>query len=183
MITRKTNLTWTIAKPWILTPETSPQLAPAVLEWDADDEASMSTDDLTESRPISIEGAARDGTSLSSMPTLDDILGRRSQPPYTLSAFTAFLSHQHCLETLEFTKDAKQYQDEYAKQAARLAPMAVTYDHPDVRQLQQDWERLLANYIKPGSQREINLPAEERDDLLDQRYLERPRRRKDWIQR
>lgn len=174
MITRKVHFVPPAAKPWILTPETSPQLSPVISDCDADDEANMFADDLRVSRPISIASPMGEGASSSSRPTLDDILNKRSQPPYTLSAFTAYLSQQHCLETLEFTMDAKQYQEKYAKSAAHLAGMPMNDDHEDVYDLQQDWRRLLDVYIKPGSPREINLPAEERDDLLDQIYSDKP---------
>jgi hypothetical protein len=174
MITRKVHFVSSTAKPWILTPETSPQLSPVISDWDADDESNMSADDLSASRPISIGSPSRESAMSPLRPTLDDILNKRSHPPYTLSAFTAFLSQQHCLETLEFTMDAKQYQDKYATAAAHLAGMPMNYDHDDMYDLQQVWIRILDVYIKPGSPREINLPSEERDDLLDQTYSERP---------
>lgn len=174
MITRKAHLVPSTANPWILTPEASPQLSPVVSDCDADDEAAMSTDDLTVSKPISIANPTRENAPSFSRPTLDDILNERSQPPYTLSAFTAYLSQQHCLETLEFTMDAKQYQDKYESIAAHLAGMPLDYGHEEACELHQDWIRLLDVYIKPGSPREINLPSEERDDLLDQIYSQKP---------
>lgn len=38
----------------------------------------------------------------------------------------------------------------------------------------QDWCRILDIFVKPGSPREINLPAEERDDLIDYPYDPKP---------
>lgn len=174
MITRKILSVSSSAKPWILTPDTSPQLRPLISDWAADDEAMMSVDDLIVSRPIGIPSAFREDVLSPPRPTLDDILNNRSQPPYTLSAFTAYLSQQHCLETLEFTMDARRYQERYTKIASRLAGIPMSYEQDGVFALQRDWIRILDVYIKPGSPREINLPAEERDDLLDQNYLERP---------
>jgi Regulator of G protein signaling domain len=174
MITRKAHFFPSTAKPSALTPETSPELSPVVSDWDADDEANMSPDDMMASRPISIASPSQEVAQSPTRPGLDDILNERSQPPYTLSAFTAYLSQKHCLETLEFTMEAKQYQQNYAKTAAHLAGMPMNYDHDEVYQLQQDWIRILDVYIKPGSPREINIGAEERDYLLDQRYSERP---------
>ncbi len=176
MITRKVHFVSSTAKPWILTPETSPHLSPVISDCDADDEANMSADEVMVSRPISINRPPREVAiwPAAPRPTLDDILNKRSQPPYTLSAFTAYLSQQHCLETLEFTMDGKQYQDKYLKTAAHLAGMPMNYDHEGVYDLRQDWIRLLDVYIKPGSPREINLPSEERDALLDQTYSEKP---------
>lgn len=175
MITRKVHSASLTAKAWILTPETSPQLSPLNSDWDADDEeAKMSTEDLLASRPIRIASPSREVPPSSSRPTLDEILNGRSQPPYTLSAFTAYLSQQHCLETLEFTMAAKQYRDKYTKTTTHFAGRPMRKEHSAVQDLQQDWIRILDVYIKPGSPREINLPAEERDDLLDQIYSERP---------
>jgi Regulator of G protein signaling domain len=174
MITRQIHFVPSTAKPWTRTPETSPPLSPIISDCDADDEANMSAEDLVISRPISIGSPIRESALSPTRPTLDDILNERSHPPYTLSAFTAYLSQQHCLETLEFTMDAKQYQEKYGKIAAHLAGMPMNYDHEDAYDLQQDWIRILDVYIKPGSPREINLPAEERDDLLDQVYSHKP---------
>lgn len=174
MITRKVHFVPSTAKPWILTPETSPQLSPVISDWDADDEATMSAEDLRSSRPISIASTSREHPTSFSPPTLNDILENRSQPPYTLSAFTAYLSQQHCLETLEFTVDANKYQEKYAQIAAHLAGMPMNYEHKSVHDLQGDWVRILDVYIKPGSPREINLPAEVRDDLLEQAFSQKP---------
>ena len=174
MITQRVHFFSSTAQSRIPTPETSPHLSPAISDWDADDEANMSADDLVFSRPISIVGSSGEGPMSPSRLTLDDILNERSQPPYTLSAFTAYLSQQHCLETLEFTMAAKQYRDKYAKTVARRAGLPMDYDHENVYNLLQDWIRILDVYIKPGSPREINLPAEERDELLEQIYSEKP---------
>lgn len=174
MITRKINYVPPAARPWILTPETSPHPSPIISAWDADDEANMSGDESIASRSISIPSPSREDAISLPRPTLDDILNRRSQPPYTLSAFTAYLSQQHCLETLEFTMDAKHYQDKYTKTASRLAGAPMKCDRDEVYALQRDWVRLLDVYIKPGAPREINLPAEERDDLLDRSYSQEP---------
>ena len=174
MITRQVHFSPSTTRPSSLTPETSPELSPVVSDWDADDEANMSPDDLMASRPISIAIPSQETALSPTRPTLDDILNERSQPPYTLSAFTAYLSQQHCLETLEFTMEAKQYQEKYAKAAAHLTGMPMSYDHVDAYELQRSWVRILDLFIKPGSPREINLSAEVRDDLLDQAYLEKP---------
>jgi Regulator of G protein signaling domain len=174
MITRKVHFVSSTVKPWILSPETSPQLSPVISDWDADDEASMSADDITVSRPISIANPSREVANSGSRPTLDDILNGHSLPPYTLSAFTAYLSQQHCLETLEFTMEAKKYQEIYAQTAANLAGMPMNHDHQDVCDLQRHWVRILDVYIKPGSPREINLSSEVRDGLLDEMYSQKP---------
>lgn len=40
----------------------------------------------------------------------------------------------------------------------------------------QEWTRIMDVYLKPGAPREINLPAEERDDLIDEPYEPNPPR-------
>lgn len=88
-------------------------------------------------------------------PTLTDILLNVSPPPYTLSAFMAFLSQNHCMETLEFTLDSQRYAAFYNQ---------PSYDSRDRSCLL--WERLMHTYITPGSLREVNIPSRVRDSLL-----------------
>lgn len=107
-------------------------------------------------------------------PTLDDVLNGRAPAPYTLAAYTAFLSQQHCLETLEFVTEAKKYADKYDEIAALLHGMPMTTETSEGFELQQDWIRIMDVYVKPGAPREINLPAEERDDMIDEPYEPRP---------
>lgn len=134
----------------------------------------MSTDDLGRARPISMV-SRRDGTmSPSGRPTLDDVLANRAPAPYTLAAYTAFLSQQHCLETLEFVTEAKKYSMKYDESAAHYCGMPFTTESDEGFELMQDWLRLLDIYVKPGAPREINLPAEERDDLVDYPYEPKP---------
>src|SRR5262249_6672508 len=98
----------------------------------------------------------------------------RAPPPYTLAAYTAFLSQQHCLETLEFTTEAKKYTEKYYEASANLAGMPLSNETEEGSDLIQDWTRLLDIYIRPGAPREINLPAEERDALVHRGYDLRP---------
>lgn len=158
---------------WPPTPDPSPQPSPAVPSWDSDAETVMSTEETLPSRPKSII-SQRSGAHLSSRPLLADVLANRSAPPYTLSAFTAFLSQNHCLETLEFVLAARRYQQKYDELAATLAGFPMTFDHDEVRELQKDWRRLIDVYLSPGGFREINLPSEERDELLHVQYTVRP---------
>lgn len=73
----------------------------------------------------------------------------------------AFLSQNHCLETLEFTMDASRYQRYYDDMIVPGAKNAEGREY--VKML---WRRLLAAYIVPNGPREINLPSEVRDGLL-----------------
>lgn len=100
-------------------------------------------------------------------PTLDDVLANTAPPPYTLSAFMAYLSQNHCLETLEFTMEAKRYGETYHAVSHQLGEYPVRSDCPQTQHLCMLWHRLLSAYIHPGSPREINLSSGVRDDLLE----------------
>lgn len=99
-------------------------------------------------------------------PSLDDVLADRSQPPYTLTAFMAYLSQNHCLETLEFTLDAKRYGEHYEAAVEEAGGSQVASECPKSQHLCMLFQRLLSAYIVPGAPREINLPSSVRDALL-----------------
>jgi hypothetical protein len=168
MFTRKTQKGASSAI-WPYTPEASPRLAPAGLEVHTEEDFAMSEEEFKPSRPISL-AAPREGSgtlSPGSRPTLQDVLNNKAPQPYTLTAFMAFLSQQHCLETLEFTLEAQKYHEKYDQAAANTAEIPLDHDSEEGFELEQDWVRLLDIYVKPGAPREINLPAIERDDLVD----------------
>lgn len=96
------------------------------------------------------------------LPTLAEVLTNQAPPPYTLSAFMAFLSQNHCLETLEFTLDASRYQTCYYSQG-QIPPLPGS---EEANRLRSSWDRLINSYIRPGSSREVNLAAADRDFLL-----------------
>lgn len=89
-------------------------------------------------------------------PTLADILSNAASPPYTLSAFMAYLSHNHCLETLEFTMDASRYRKHFNSMKGGNCPF--------VKNL---WKKLLDAYIAPNGPKEVNLPCEIKENLLN----------------
>lgn len=103
-------------------------------------------------------------------PSLRDILSNTAPPPYTFGAFLAFLSHNHCLETLEFTLGADQYRKAYNDiMLGRCRPT------PDgLHQLRSMWEKLMNAYIRPNSSHEVNLPAHVRDRLVQLSCAEQP---------
>ncbi|KAI8624599.1 regulator of G protein signaling superfamily [Xylariaceae sp. FL1651] len=131
--------------------ELSPSLSD-LEDWDA--ETAMDSS----SRPTSW-AIPRTGSPFVNPPTLDDILLNTAPHPWTLSAFMAYLSQNHCLETLEFILDAERYK------AAHLRTLRghvyVGMDH-----ICGLWEKIIAAYIIPGAPREVNLPAPVRDRLL-----------------
>lgn len=119
------------------------------------------------SRPISL---ALSG----SRPTLDEVLANQAPPPYTLTAFMAYLSQNHCLETLEFTMDSKRYLDNYMSVARQTNEIPIMSETPQAANLCMLWQRLLSAYIVPGAPREINLPSTVRDALLRHSNSRRP---------
>jgi hypothetical protein len=94
-------------------------------------------------------------------PTLDEILQDVSSPPWTLTAFMAYLSQNHCMETLEFTLDAQRYASFYHQHLTHHAAAADASDR-----VCASWEKLMQVYIVPCAPREVNIPARVRDRLL-----------------
>ncbi|KAL2126029.1 hypothetical protein VTI74DRAFT_1924 [Chaetomium olivicolor] len=132
--------------------------ASSVLE-DGDGDSIMTT-----SRPASVAlmPPASACFSPASPPSLRDILTGSAPPPYTLGAFMAFLSQNHCLETLEFTMDAERYRTAYSNFVADQSSRSAD-GNEHVCCL---WQKLMNAYILPYGHREVNLPAHVRDRLL-----------------
>ncbi|OTB01576.1 hypothetical protein M426DRAFT_63794 [Hypoxylon sp. CI-4A] len=125
---------------------------PSVFE-DWDEETAMDT-----SRPTSL-AIPRTSSPLSNPPSLTDILSNTAPPPWTLSSFMAFLSQNHCLETLEFILDAERYREAYYQITQGHASNGPT-------QICSMWRKVIDAYIMPCAPREVNLPAHVRDRLL-----------------
>ncbi|KAF3394273.1 hypothetical protein F1880_005351 [Penicillium rolfsii] len=154
---------------WNFSPSTTPELSPTSSDSDSDEDMESSSG----SRPASL--AVSTGAFCPMRPTLNEVLANAAAPPYTLSAFMAYLSQNHCLETLEFTMEANRYRDTYEALSARLGPDALT--NPETREAQyllMLWQRLMMAYILPGAPREINLSSEVRDGLLRYRDVTTP---------
>lgn len=108
---------------------------------------------MSASRPVSL--APSIGFRL---PNLQEILTDSAPQPYTLGAFMAYLSQNHCLETLEFTMEADRY---------RLAHSQSQHNFLDYGDhVCGLWQKLIQAYIQPYGSREVNLPAHVRDHLL-----------------
>ncbi|AEO63727.1 cfb81196-3562-4da5-b705-50625ed41a08 [Thermothielavioides terrestris] len=116
------------------------------------------------SRPqsLALMPAASSCSNPESPPSLRDILSNAAPPPYTLGAFTAFLSQNHCLETLEFTLDADRYRTAYSD---FVREQAAGYGEAGERACAV-WQKIINAYILPYGHREVNLPAHVRDRLL-----------------
>ncbi|EFW98985.1 regulator of g protein signaling domain containing protein [Grosmannia clavigera kw1407] len=106
--------------------------------------------------------------SSANRPTLQDILSNSAPPPWTLSAFMAYLSQNHCLETLEFTMEAERYKSAFADVQMYEGSAHVAQWSQDARDhVASLWQRLIETYILPYGVREVNLPGPVRDRLLD----------------
>ncbi|KAH8595374.1 hypothetical protein B0O99DRAFT_686792 [Bisporella sp. PMI_857] len=97
--------------------------------------------------------------SVNRQPTLQEILGNTAPVPWTLSAFMAFLSQNHCLKTLEFTMDIQRYTTHY-RFLMGGPPISL-----DCKYLCMLWEKLLGTYVASNGPREISLPNDIRDHL------------------
>ncbi len=99
-------------------------------------------------------------------PTLADVLSNTSPPPWTLSAFTAYLSQNHCLENLEFTMDAERYRDRHAVVVDQMNGKPMSAESKECNYIRMLWKRLMDAYIIPDGPREINIPSVVRESLL-----------------
>ncbi|RFU32660.1 hypothetical protein B7463_g3637, partial [Scytalidium lignicola] len=99
-------------------------------------------------------------------PTLREVLADKLLPPWTLSAFTQYLSQNHCLETLEFTMDASRYGKHYQAIIDQDAHTPLSLQTPDYAYVQMLWQKLLDAYIAQNSPREVNLLSEVQDELI-----------------
>lgn len=148
--------------PTCLTPsprEVSPQPSSVLDDWD------MASNMSSTSRPTSVallSTASSTGGSSTRPPTLSEILSNSAPPPWTLSAFMAYLSQNHCLETLEFTMDA----DRYRAAHAQILQDGGGWVTDGAEQVCSLWQKLMQAYIIPYGPREVNLPSPVRDRLL-----------------
>ena len=86
-----------------------------------------------------------------------------SPRPYTFNAFLDFLTQNHCIETLDFISEAKNYRHAYGAYSASTDNNNIVQDPTLVI---KQWRRLIATYISPGSPNEVNLPDYIKDALL-----------------
>ena len=143
---------------------------------DEEDNLSMSTDDVPPSRPLSVaipKSTSVHGPYCPRRPNLREILSNTAEAPWTLAAFMAYLSNNHCLETLEFTMDAGRYKKHYAKMLSR-GGASGSPPAKDREYVQALWVRLVDAYIRPNGSREVNLPSNVRDPLLNISSAELP---------
>lgn len=97
------------------------------------------------------------------------VISDPSAHPCALNKLTAYLSTNHCLETLQFIQDASRYRACYAE-TVRGGRIPWSSSGPDYDNLQTIWEDLLSTYIVRNGNREVNLPSGARDYLLKLRH-------------
>ncbi|GAB7348066.1 hypothetical protein MBLNU459_g6099t2 [Dothideomycetes sp. NU459] len=124
----------------------------------------MSTDEA-QATPLSVVIPKTNGPYCPRKPNLREILANTSQAPWTLAAFMAYLSNNHCLETLEFTMDAGRYRKHYERMMSR-AETPGSPSPKDADYVKELWHRLIGAYIQPNGTREVNLPSEVRDPIV-----------------
>ncbi|KAK6084196.1 regulator of G-protein signaling [Seiridium cupressi] len=117
---------------------------------------------MSRSRPTSLAFARTSSPGIK-FPSLGEILSNTAPPPWTLSAFTAYLSQNHCLETLEFLMEAERFRKAHQLQST-IPARQLQFDEEDVCSL---WHKIMQAYIMPYSPREVNIPAPVRDRLLE----------------
>src|SRR5271154_1922743 len=132
--------------------ETSPRCSSVLSDCDADDEGFMSSGDFLPSRPLSL--SIPSGPYCPRRPTLQEVLSNTAPPPWTLTAFMAYLSQNHCLETLEFIMDAKRYGKHYQDMVERDSHTPLSPQSPDCEYVRMLWQRLVDAYIAPNGPRE-----------------------------
>lgn len=130
----------------------------------------MTMSDYNPSRPLTVSIPKSYAANQYSQrrPNLSEILANTAPPPWTLSAFMAYMSQNHCLETLEFTMDASRYRKHYSKMISRTPGSPISPLSDECAYIKMLWKRLLDAYIAPNGPREVNLPSDVRDSLLAQ---------------
>ncbi|RAL64484.1 hypothetical protein DID88_001960 [Monilinia fructigena] len=146
--------------------ESSPRCSSVLSDCDADDEGFMSSGEFlpSSSKPLSL--SIPPGPYCPRRPTLSEVLSNVAPPPWTLSAFMAYLSQNHCLETLEFTMDATRYKNHYHTTYGRDPYSPLSPNDQDSEYVRMLWRKLLDAYIAPNGPREVNLPSDVRDRLI-----------------
>lgn len=152
-------------------PRSSPRSSLTISGWEADDEGAMSAEDHIPSGSPSVgspdhERRGSDLYSSPTRPTLAEVLSNSAPHPWTLSAFTAYLSQNHCLENLEFTMDAERYRERYDEMMARSVETSSPPDAEECSYLRMLWQRLMDAYVIADGLREINIPSHVREALL-----------------
>lgn len=120
-----------------------------------------------EAQPLTVTIPENIPSPCNRRPTLSEILANTAPPPWALTSFMAFLSQNHCLENLEFTMDASRYRKHYTKMVNRHPGTPISPLSDECAYVLMLWRRLIDAYIRESGPREVNLPADVRDILLN----------------
>lgn len=144
-------------------PQSSPRPSSAFEEDIADSYSvtMLGPDSRPASETYTLNVTSNASSSTLQPPSLTDILMDVALPPWTLGAFMAYLSQNHCMETLEFTLDSQRYATFYEQLVAEPNP-----SRKSITRVCTQWEKLMQVYIVPCAPREVNIPARVRDNLL-----------------
>ncbi|KAK0830395.1 hypothetical protein LTR73_003674 [Friedmanniomyces endolithicus] len=138
----------------------------SVTDFDPEEQDTMSGAEHSPHRPLSVAIPTDvQGPYCPRRPGLGEILANTAPTPWTLTAFMAYLSNNHCLETLEFTMDAGRYRKHYAKMLSKASNGPPP--SKDMEFVMALWHRLVDAYIRPNGSREVNLPSDVRDPILN----------------
>nr|CEG03495.1 unnamed protein product [Fusarium pseudograminearum CS5834] len=107
------------------------------------------------------------------MSLLPEIISYLNSDASGLNGFIAYLSKNHCLETLQFIQDTSRYRVCYAE-IVEDEKIPWEYLRRHYGYLQELWDDLLGAYILPNGDREVNLPCEVRTRLLGLRSSSLP---------
>ena len=103
------------------------------------------------------------------MVPLARVISDPSPDPCARNKLTAYLSTNHCLETLQFIQEASRYGACYAETVGD-GRIPWSSSGPGYDNLRTIWENLLSTYIVPNGYREVNLPSKTRNWLLKSRH-------------
>ena len=78
----------------------------------------------------------------------------------------AYLSMMHSLENLEFLLDASRYRAIYQQTFLMADSIPIQPSPLENERINTMWSRLIDAYVRPGGSREVNLPGDLRDSLL-----------------
>lgn len=100
-------------------------------------------------------------TSSAASFTINHLLSGTAPEPFTFESFIQFLSHNHCIEILNFIADANSYSNDYHSGISESQR-----DRTGRTTLWEQWEDLLCAYIVPGAAHELNIPMDTRRTLI-----------------
>lgn len=132
-----------------------------------DDEDFIMTDTSSANRHLTLSIPRSAPSPVARRPNLSEIIANTAPPPYTLGAFTVFLSQNHCLENLEFIMDVDRYGKYWSKAMKRLNGKPLESNTYESDKLYSQWTMLIDAYVRTEGPRELNLPSDVRHALLN----------------